>query len=335
MVRNIWRFGLPTIVVLGVAGLVVLLGSLLSENKPASGTLYTVRRGTISAVVRTTGKIEPVRQARLAFRTGESVRRVWVKPGDVVPAGTLLAELDTTRLEKELAQAEAQREISRFGLSAQAEKSQNSSAASIFELYGLARQSDLADNQLAATRAALENARLYAPFDGTVLSVEVSEGDNVNFGQPVITFADLSRFQVRAEIDEIDVANVTAGLPAQFSLDAFPGRSFDGLVIQVSPAPSQRQGSTVYNGLISFNKPAELYLRPGMAANVTITSLSRSEVLLVPNRALETIGLRKYATVQRPDGGLEKVPVETGLSDPDQTEIIGGLNEGARIIIPR
>ena len=72
-----------------------------------------------------------------------------------------------------------------------------------------------------------------------------------------------------------------------------------------------------------------------MAANLIITSLSRNNVLLVPNRALETIGLRKYVTLLQPDGSSEKVPVETGLTNPDQTEIISGLNDGDKISLPR
>jgi RND family efflux transporter MFP subunit len=316
-----------------VAALVVLVSLFFNDNKPATGANYTVRRGTISAVVRTTGKIEPVRQTRLAFRASDSLRKIYVKPGDFVPAGTLLMELDTTQLEKQLAQAQTQRDIARFNLSAQAEKGQNNQSVS--DLYSAARQAEQADTQIANARANLEAARLYAPFDGTILTVDANEGDNINFGQQVATMADLTRFQVRADVDEIDIANVASGQAVQFTLDAFPGKSFDGKVTLVSPAPTQRQGSTVYSTVVSFTKQPELYLRPGMAANVTITSLSRANVLLVPNRALETIGLRKYATRVAPDGTLEKVPVETGLSNPDQTEIISGLNEGDRLSIPR
>ncbi len=323
----------PVIIILVVAGVVLGSSALLSDNKPGEGATFTLRRGNISAVVRTTGKLEPVRQTRLTFRASDSLRRVYVKPGDFVPAGTLLMELDTTQLEKQLAQAQAQRDVARFNLSAQAEKAQNT--PSVSELYAAARQSELADAPLANARANLEAARLYAPFEGTILTVDVSEGDNINFGQPVATIADLNRFQVRAEVDEIDVANVAVGQSVQFSLDAFPGKSFEGRVALVSPSPGQRQGSTIYPTTISFNKPTEVYLRPGMAANLTITSLSHTNVLLVPNRALETIGLRKYATRLRSDGALEKTPVETGLTNPDQSEIISGLNEGDKISVPR
>ena len=335
--QNVGRLLGAGLVVAIVAGLVWLVGLALRDSKPTAANLYTVGRGSLSAVVRTTGKLEATRQLRLSFRVGDTLKRIAVKSGDFVPAGTLLMELDTTQLERQLAQAQTQYEISRFNQSAQAEKAAGATStmpASPSELYALARQAQAADAQLAAAKTALDNARLYAPFDGTIISVDANEGDGIQPGQPVLTFADLTRFQVRADIDEIDVGNVAPGQSVQFSLDAFPGKAFEGRVTLISPAPSQRQGSTTYPAVVTFQRPPDLYLRPGMAANLTITSLSRSGVLVVPNRALETIGLRKYVTRARPDGSLEKIPVETGLSNPDQTEIISGLNPGDRITLP-
>ena len=337
MVR-VRRLAIPLIVILVVAGLVFLATLLLTGNQAAPSTVYQVRRGNISAVVRTTGKVEAVRQVKLSFRAGDMLRRTLVKPGDFVPSGTLLMELDTTNLERQLAQAQSQRDIARFNQSASAEKAQNNpnaAPASPSELYSLALQAQLADAQLTQARTALENARVYAPFDGTILSVDANEGDFVNPGQGVITFGDLTRLQVRADVDELDVANVAVGQSVSFNLDAFPGKSFDGQVSLVSPSPTQRTGSTVYQAVVSFTRPKDLYIRPGMAANLVITSLTRNNVLLVPNRALETIGLRKYVTLLQPDGSSTKVPVETGLTNPDQTEIISGLNEGDKINLPR
>lgn len=321
-----------------VAGLVLLASFFIGGSQTSTGTTYQVQRGSISAVVRTTGKIEAVRQLKLSFRAGDILRRTLVKPGDFVPSGTLLMELDTTQLERQLSQAQSQREIARFNLSAQVEKAQsnpNAAPASPSELYSLARQSELADAQLTQARTALENARLYAPFEGTILSIDTNEGDYVNPGQAVINFGDLTRLQVRADIDELDVANVAVGQAVSFNLDAFPGKNFEGQISLVSPNPAQRTGSTVYPAIVSFTRPTDLYFRPGMAANLVITSLSRNNVLLVPNRALESIGLRKYVNLIQPDNTTEKVPVETGLTNPDQTEIIGGLNEGSRITLPR
>ena len=89
------RVGIPLIIVIVVAGLVFLATFLLAGSQPATATVFQVRRGNISAVVRTTGKVEAVRQLKLSFRAGDMLRRTLVKPGDFVPSGTLLMELDS------------------------------------------------------------------------------------------------------------------------------------------------------------------------------------------------------------------------------------------------
>lgn len=356
------KYLVPILILLALIGGAILLFFLLGGSQSSSTSAYTVRRGTLSAVVRTTGKLEPARTQKLSFRTGDQIKKIYVRPGDRVPVGTLLMELDDARLQRELTQAEAQRDIARFNLSAAQERNRYQAATAptptasppptptlppnftptvipaippVSDLYATVKQAEQAEQNALQARANLENARLFAPFDGTVLTVEVNEGDPVNPGQTVITYADLNTFQVRADVDEIDVANVAVGQKVQFTLDAFPGKSFEGRVNSVAPSPSQRQGSTVYPAIIGFARPPEVPVRSGMAASLTITSLTKSNVLLVPNRALKTIGSRKYLSKLGDDNRAEDVPVETGLTNGEQTEIASGLNEGDRIAISR
>ncbi len=331
---------LVLVAILLIGGLVFLLFSG-GQNQGTSVT-YTVRSGTISASVRAVGKVESTRSQNLAFRTAEVVRRIYVKPGDTVPAGTLLAEIDTTNLERNLAQAEGQRDIARYNPSAADEKAASgptptpaptpttpSVPASFSGLYGLAKQAELADMQVAAARQALEGGRIYAPFDGTVIAINVQEGEFIN--GPLMSFADLNSLQVRADIDELDVPNVEVGQQVNITLDAFPGRTFPARVSSLAPSATQRQGSSVYQAVVNFTAKPTVKMRPGMAANLAITSLSKNDVLVVPSNALETIGLKRYVNLVKADGSTEKVPVETGLTNGRETEIVSGLKAGDRI----
>ncbi len=337
------RWLIPALVLVAILLIVGLVFLLFSggQNQSASVT-YTVRSGTISASVRAVGKVESARSQNLAFRTAEVVRRIYVKPGDTVPAGTLLAEIDTTNLERNLAQAEGQRDIARYNQSAADEKAASgptptpaptpttpSVPASFSGLYGLAKQAELADMQVAAARQALEGGRIYAPFDGTVITINVQEGEFIN--GPLMNFADLNSLQVRADIDELDVPNVEVGQQVNITLDAFPGRTFPARVSSLAPSATQRQGSSVYQAVVTFNSKPAVKMRPGMAANLTITSLSKNDVLVVPSNALETIGLKRYVNLLKTDGTTEKVPVETGLTNGRETEIVSGLKAGDRI----
>jgi len=104
-----------------------------------------------------------------------------------------------------------------------------------------------------------------------------------------------------------------------------------GTLQLVAPAASSQRGSTAYDATISF-VPGTLPVRPGMAANLTITTEQREGVLLVPNRAVRTLGRRKV--VSRLQGKIvQQVEVTTGLSNQSEIEIIGGLNEGDVLVI--
>lgn len=357
------RYLIPGLVLLVIAGVILGVVLLLNGSQPASTTLFTVRKGSISAVVRGTGKVEPARSARLSFRTGDLVKKIYVKPGDRVPAGLLLMELDDSRLQRELAGAEAQRDIARFNQSAAQERGRFQAATAptptaspsptptlpanftpsaspppippFSDQYALAKQAEQGEQNVAQARANLESAKIYAPFDGTVLTVEVNEGETVGFGTPVITYADLSNLQVRGDVDEIDVANVAPAQLVQISLDAFPGKNIEGRVASLAPSPTQRQGTTVYSAVITFTTSPTLPLRSGMAASLVITSTTKNDILLVPNRAVKTVGFRKYLSRPGQNSRSEDIPVETGLTNGEFTEIVKGINEGDQILIPK
>ncbi|MEI7555972.1 efflux RND transporter periplasmic adaptor subunit [Candidatus Chlorohelix sp.] len=337
------RYLIPVLV---IAVLLSLLGVVVyftvAQPKGASTTIYTVRSGTITATVRATGRVESSRSQQLSFRSLEVIRKIYVKPGDTVPVGTLLAELDTTNLERNLARAEGERDIARFNLSAAQERASNTPTLtpaptpepqSYSGGYAAARQVELTELQVATARQALEAARLYAPFDGTVLMVNAQEGESLSGA--LIQFSDLNALQIRADIDELDVPNAEIGQPVVINLDAFSGKAFDGKVSSIASLSTQRQGSSSYSSIISFNQKPDIKIRIGMAATVTITSLSKNDVLLVPLRGLESIGLRKYVNLIKPDGSIEKTPVEIGITSGTETEIVRGISAGDKISIIR
>lgn len=342
------------VVVVVVAILVGVLFWLLSgQTGSGNGTTYTVKMGSISSVVRTTGKVEPERAVELSFKVSDTVKKIYVQPGDFVPAGTLLMELDPTNYQHELDIATAQRDIARFQLSAAGEKAQATATSAISstqlpvptvtpaipvapsELYAAAKQADIAEEGVKDAQAKLDSTKLYATFDGTVLSINASEGESAGAGQSMIMLADLSKLRVRADVDEIDIANVTSGQKVSFTLDAFPAQSFEGRVGEITPSGIEKQGSTVYQVLVTLNSKPGILVRPGMAANLSITSLAKAGVLTVPSRAIETIGPRKYLTLVNSDNTTTKIEIQTGISNGSDTEILSGIKAGQQIQLPK
>ena len=199
------------------------------------------------------------------------------------------------------------------------------------ELATLERQLESAQLALERAQAQLGEMRLIAPLVGTVVRVEVSEGEMVPAYRPVVVIADLTSLQIIAEVDEIDVAEVVPDQEVEIRLDAYPGQALSGTIVSLAPAASPQRGSTVYEAVVEFDAEG-LALRLGMGANLKIITLEEEGVLLVPNRAIQSIGRRRVVKVV--DGrSIREVEVITGLSNESETEIVEGLAERQKILI--
>jgi HlyD family secretion protein len=199
------------------------------------------------------------------------------------------------------------------------------------ELAALEKQLESAQLALERAQAQWEEMQLMAPLAGTVVRVEVGEGEMVSAYRPVVVIADLTSLQIIAEVDEIDVAEVAPGQEVTIRLDAYPGQTLPGTIGSLAPAALPQQGSTVYEAVVEFDAEG-LALRLDMGANLKIITLEKEGVLLVPNRAIQPIGRRRIVKVV--DGrSIREVEVITGLSNESETEIVEGLAEGQKILI--
>lgn len=203
--------------------------------------------------------------------------------------------------------------------------------ASPQEIAGLQTAVDQAELALTTARARLDETRLTAPFAGVVLDVTPRPGENVAAGAPLIVLADVGKLYVEADVEEVDAPLVQVGQSAEVRLDAFPGQTLTATVSRVAPAATTRQGATSYAARLDL-AATDLALKPGMGANVKIATRTRPDALLVPARAVQSVGRQKIVRVLR-DGRPVEVEVTTGLSDKQQVEILDGLREGDLVLI--
>lgn len=145
------------------------------------------------------------------------------------------------------------------------------------------------EGALDRVRADLENCTIRSPVDGTVISRDVDVGQTVaaSLQAPVIfTIAnDLTKMQINAAVAEADIGAVAVDLPVNFTVDAFPKRTFRGKVVQVRNAPTTVQNVVTYDTIIGVDN-SELKLKPGMTANVSIIIEHRDDAVKVSNAAL-------------------------------------------------
>lgn len=317
---------------------------------------------TLQNSVTATGTIEAVTSVTVGTQVSGIVNKLYVDHNSQVKKGQVIAELDKTNLLSELNTAKANL--------ASAQSSLNYQAANMERYKTLYKKglvsADEYENALLTYRQAKEQvasskenvqraqtnlgyATITSPIDGTVISKSVEEGQTVaaSFNTPeLFTIAkDLTNMQVVANVDEADIGNVKEGDRVTFTVDAYPDDTFEGTVKQVRLEATTTNNVVTYEVVISAPN-ADLKLKPGLTANVTIYTQERSGVLAVANKALrftptkETVGkdmkivdCKGKNKVWTLNGNtLTAHPVTIGQSDGINTEITKGLKQGDKIV---
>lgn len=317
---------------------------------------------TLQNSVTATGTIEAVTSVTVGTQVSGIVNKLYVDYNSQVKKGQVIAELDKTNLLSELNTAKANL--------ASAQSSLNYQAANMERYKTLYKKglvsADEYENALLTYRQAKEQvasskenvqraqtnlgyATITSPIDGTVISKSVEEGQTVaaSFNTPeLFTIAkDLTNMQVIANVDEADIGGVKEGNRVTFTVDAYPDDTFEGTVKQVRLEATTTNNVVTYEVVISAPN-ADLKLKPGLTANVTIYTQERSGVLAVANKALrftptkETVGkdmkimdCKGKNKVWTLNGNtLTAHPVTIGQSDGINTEITKGLKQGDKIV---
>ena len=345
-----------------IIAIIVWLFSGGKEEKQVSFSFEKAAPANIQIGVTATGTIEPVTSVTVGTQVSGIVSRIYVDYNSVVKKGQVIAELDKTNLTSELNTAKANLASAQSSLNYETDNykryktlySKGLVSADEYESaklsYDKALQTVVSQKeQLTKAQTNLGYATITSPIDGVVLSKAVEEGQTVaaSFNTPELfsIAKDLKDMRVIADIDEADIGEVKEGENVKFTVDAFPNDTFEGVVTQV------RQEATTTNNVVTsevvISAPnADLKLKPGLTANVTIFTAEKNNVLSVPSKALrytptvETIG-KKYKIqdcngknkVWTLEGNVLKAhAVQIGISDGSHTEIISGISNGVQVI---
>lgn len=213
-----------------------------------------------------------------------------------------------------------------------------------------AAQANVAQREaaLAQARIDLERTRITSPVNGIVIKRTIERGQTVASSlqapELFVIAQNLSDMQVEAAIDESDVGRLRPGQPASFTVDAFPGHTFQGEIRQVRKAALNVSNVVTYVAIVGFRND-DGRLLPGMTANVRIVTDAREQVLQVPNAALRVriagaAGGRNKVFVLDAQGQPQAVPVRLGISDGSNTEVLPAkgeqtlpLQEGTPVVV--
>lgn len=186
----------------------------------------------------------------------------------------------------------------------------------------------------------LQDTRVFAPIDGVVSTRNVEIGriiasgiSNVGGGTTVLTLADLSRLFILASVDESDIGKVEVGQTATITVDAFPETVFSGQVMRTATKGVNTSGVVTFEAKVEVLGQNRSLLRPEMTANMDIVIAQKEETLLIPTEAVSHRGQQHVALVIKENGATEERPVEVGISDGINLEIINGLSEGESVVV--
>jgi HlyD family secretion protein len=367
-----------------IIGAGIVIYRQLYGEVPQQYRSQAAEKGDISQTVSANGTINPVTLVSVGTQVSGTVKKLYVDFNSKVQKGQILLELDDALLAAQQKQSTAN--VQNAEASLELATANEARMRSLFaqeyvsrqELDSAVQAKKSAEAQLKLTQATVEKDRanlaysvIRSPVSGVVVDRSVDVGQTVAASLQTPTLfkiaQDLSRMQIDANFAEADIGSIRIGQAVRFTVDAFPDRSFKGMVKLVRLNPTTVSNVVTYDVVINVDNPEQILL-PGMTAYVNIAVAERKDVLLVPNAALrfrpanadisKAVASRNNAA-QKANAGpadgdaaktrrneysgkvyileqseIKPVSVSLGITDNRNTEIVGGdLKAGDRIVI--
>jgi HlyD family secretion protein len=368
------------------AGALILAGGIAGGVASRRGkdvtpvTFGKVQRADIVSKVSANGRIDAQRKVDLSANVMGQVVNLAVREGDVVKKGDFLLQIDQKQLaataqgadaalqavfsDRDAARANAvnadlefQRATKNYAQkiipAAELDRARSARDAANAQVNALDQRISQARSNLAAARDTLSKTTIRAPMDGIITALPVEEGEVAvigtmnNPGTVLLTVADMSVVEAVMEVDETDIPSVKVGQHATVTVDAYPNKTFNGMVTEVASSPIKRNGvSAGATEAVNFevkiqidNPPAGV--RPGFSASADIVTGTRSKVLAAPIQAL-VVREKPGSTTGKPvdeeglfvvdNGAVKFATVTTGLSGDSQIELTSGAKENQQIV---
>ena len=350
--------GFAVLVVVAAAGVAAWWFSGDARKAPEPLNTVEVTRGDIQLLVSATGVLEPSNYVDVGAQVSGQLETIHVRVGQNVKEEDLLAEIDPTvytakvdatraqlknqqaqiadrKAQLRLAEIQFQRQQNLYREEATTRESLQTAEATLAsakaQLAMLEAQIEQTSSTLRAEEANLGYARIYAPMDGTVVSIEARQGQTLNASQTaplLMRIANLATMRVRAQVSEADISKLEPGMRVYFTTLGDPDSRLYGELDYIEPTPEVTNNVVLYNALFEADNPQGKLL-PNMTAQVFFIQKEALNVLRVPASAVQG------NTVQVLDaaGNPQAQTVTTGISNRVQTEILSGLEEGQEVVL--
>jgi RND family efflux transporter MFP subunit len=295
------------------------------RTQPVTDTVY-------APVLRYSGSIASTTEATLSFKTGGVISKIYVKEGDHVTKGQLLAVLDLTEINAQVQQAsqnaeKAQRDVNRV------RNLYNDTVATLEQLQNATTQQQVTSEGLRIARFNQQYAQIRATESGTILKKVMNEGETAGSGAPVFYFSGTAGndWVIRFGVSDKDWAVLRKGNKGAVSLDAYPQKTFNGLITEIAEGADRANGTYEVEVKVS---PDGARFASGLFGTVQLQPAAQQRVVLVPIEALaEADGKKGFVyTVNQDQKTVQRHPVTIAFLEKDRAAIVSGLDNVQQVI---
>lgn len=304
-----------------IADVEVVLDGKEGFEAGANASFSVLAHDTVVPPLRT-GKIEWIDSHTLISSDRGRVKEVLVEQGDEISKGDAICVLENKNIDLDIEKAQ-------------------------YALEGAQLELDILNEQLNRLKEELEDliadSLIEAPINGVVSNLFIEEGDDIKAGTSIAVVSSDSELVIPVEIDELDIAEVKEGLPAEITLDALGRQIFEGTVDKIAIEGINKWGVGSFEVVIRLSESDSKRIKPGMSANVEIIVSEKADTLLLPIEAVRKIDDLYMVNLKRteltespnavPSAADNMVPIKVGLASASYVEILEGLSEGDEVII--
>ena len=355
------------LLIIGVGGYFVYDKFFNIKDEKVEFITKKAKKGSFSKKVDATGEIFATELIDVGAQVSGQIKKLYVKLGDQVKKGDMIASIDSSTQQNSIDNKEAQlaiykaqlesakvalniaktqfdREKALFAKNAtskqefeSAKNTFSSNSAKIKELEAQIKQTNI---ELSTARINLGYTKITAPRDGIIVSVQVEEGQTVNANQTtptIVKIADLSYVKMKMQIAEGDITKIKVGTPVEYSILSEPTKKFQTTVSYGSSSSSKSTSSStssnsaVYYYAQSIVENKDKILRIGMTTQNELLIANVKDAIIVPSIGIKRDENGTFVYILK-DGKAVKTSVKTGIKDNLDTQIISGVNEGDEII---
>ena len=369
------------LLILGVGGYFIYDNFFKVKDEKVEFITKKAKKGSFSKKVDATGEIFATELIDVGAQVSGQIKKLYVKLGDQVKKGDMIASIDSSTQQNSIDNKEAQlaiykaqlesakvalniaktqfdRENALFAKNATSkqefESAKNTFSANSAKIKELEAQIKQTNIELSTAKINLGYTKITAPRDGTVVSVQVEEGQTVNANQTtptIVNIADLSRVKMKMQIAEGDITKIKVGTPVEYSILSEPTKKFQTTVSSIDPglttlsdgsygssssskssySSSSSSSSAVYYYAQSIVDNKDGILRIGMTTQNELLIANVKDAIIVPSIGIKKDENGTFVYVLK-DGKPVKTAVKTGIKDNLDTQIISGINDGDEII---